>query len=162
MTEQAERYDRIAEGYAQWWAPVLTPAVMSLLDRVDGLALAGSARLIDIGTGTGQLALFAGPALAGLLIAMLDGGTTSAGTTQSSPNMLGLGIAFSVKAISFRKILNETYAAAKIRRDIAATAVMPRNANRGTIILLHSDFAHRAIRRPPFQAYSVRARGKVP
>lgn len=50
------------------------------------------------------------------------------------------GIAFSVKAISFRKILNETYAAAQIRRVIAATAVMLRNANRGTIALLHTDF----------------------
>ena len=25
MTDQAERYDRIAEGYARWWAPVLAP-----------------------------------------------------------------------------------------------------------------------------------------
>ena len=56
MTEQAERYDRIAEGYAQWWAPVLAPAVSSLLDRVATLAGTGPARLIDIGTGTGQLA----------------------------------------------------------------------------------------------------------
>jgi ubiquinone/menaquinone biosynthesis C-methylase UbiE len=57
VTEQAERYDRIAEGYAQWWAPVLAPAVASLLDRVAPLAAAGPARVIDIGTGTGQLAL---------------------------------------------------------------------------------------------------------
>jgi ubiquinone/menaquinone biosynthesis C-methylase UbiE len=57
MTEQAERYDRIAEGYAQWWAPVLAPAVASLLDRVAALGPPGPARLIDIGTGTGQLAL---------------------------------------------------------------------------------------------------------
>ena len=57
MTEQAERYDRIAEGYAQWWAPVLAPTVASLLDRVDTLAANGPARVIDIGTGTGQLAL---------------------------------------------------------------------------------------------------------
>jgi ubiquinone/menaquinone biosynthesis C-methylase UbiE len=57
MTEQAERYDRIAEGYAQWWAPVLAPAVASLLDRVANLAPAGGTQLIDIGTGTGQLAL---------------------------------------------------------------------------------------------------------
>ena len=33
MTEQAERYDRIATGYARWWAPVLTPAVLELLDE---------------------------------------------------------------------------------------------------------------------------------
>jgi ubiquinone/menaquinone biosynthesis C-methylase UbiE len=56
MTEQAERYDRVAAGYARWWAPVLAPAVTSLLDRAGGLVPAGAARLIDIGTGTGQLA----------------------------------------------------------------------------------------------------------
>ena len=27
VTDQGERYDRIAEGYARWWAPVLAPAV---------------------------------------------------------------------------------------------------------------------------------------
>ncbi len=57
MTEQAERYDRIADGYARWWAPVLSPAVVSLLDRAGSLVPRGSASLIDIGTGTGQLAL---------------------------------------------------------------------------------------------------------
>jgi ubiquinone/menaquinone biosynthesis C-methylase UbiE len=57
MTEQAERYDRIAAGYARWWAPVLAPAVASLLDRVDRLSPPATWRLIDIGTGTGQLAL---------------------------------------------------------------------------------------------------------
>lgn len=56
MTEQAERYDRIAAGYARWWAPVLAPAVVSLLDFSGSLAPTGAARLIDIGTGTGQLA----------------------------------------------------------------------------------------------------------
>lgn len=56
MTDQGERYDRMAAGYARWWAPVLAPAVTELLDdldpRIDGLT-----RLLDIGTGTGQLAL---------------------------------------------------------------------------------------------------------
>ena len=65
MTEQAERYDRIAEGYAQWWAPVLAPGVASLLDgSPDRLVPTGAAQLIDIGTGTGQLALGAICALA--------------------------------------------------------------------------------------------------
>lgn len=57
MTDQAERYDRIAAGYARWWAPVLAPAVETLLDRAGGIVSAGASRLIDIGTGTGQLAL---------------------------------------------------------------------------------------------------------
>lgn len=57
MTDQAERYDRIAAGYARWWAPVLAPAVETLLDRTGSLVSTGTSRLIDIGTGTGQLAL---------------------------------------------------------------------------------------------------------
>jgi ubiquinone/menaquinone biosynthesis C-methylase UbiE len=56
MTDTAERYDRIAEGYAQWWAPVLAPAVERLLDRAEAWVAGGAARLLDIGTGTGQLA----------------------------------------------------------------------------------------------------------
>ena len=56
MTDQAERYDQISLGYARWWAPVLAPAVAELLDAAEP-ALAGAERLIDIGTGTGQLAL---------------------------------------------------------------------------------------------------------
>ena len=40
MTDQGERYDRIAAGYARWWAPVLSPGVIELLDdvapRLDG------------------------------------------------------------------------------------------------------------------------------
>jgi SAM-dependent methyltransferase len=56
MTETAERYDRIAEGYAQWWAPVLAPAVERLLDRSGRWVAEGAERVLDIGTGTGQLA----------------------------------------------------------------------------------------------------------
>jgi SAM-dependent methyltransferase len=56
MTDHAERYDRIAEGYARWWAPVLAPAVAELLDEV-GPTIKGWERIIDIGTGTGQLGL---------------------------------------------------------------------------------------------------------
>jgi len=56
MTEQAERYDRIALGYARWWAPVLTPAVLDLLDGEAPLLAAGG-RALDVGTGTGQLAI---------------------------------------------------------------------------------------------------------
>jgi SAM-dependent methyltransferase len=56
VTDQEERYDRIAEGYAQWWAPVLEPRAIDLLDRLDEAVHAGARRLVDIGTGTGTLA----------------------------------------------------------------------------------------------------------
>ena len=56
MTDQVERFDRFSAGYARWWAPVLAPAVTELLESADP-AMAGAKRLLDIGTGTGQLAL---------------------------------------------------------------------------------------------------------
>jgi ubiquinone/menaquinone biosynthesis C-methylase UbiE len=56
MTDQAERYDRIAKGYARWWAPVLAPAVGRLLDRAAPWLEEGAVQVLDIGTGTGQLA----------------------------------------------------------------------------------------------------------
>jgi SAM-dependent methyltransferase len=46
----------MAAGYARWWAPVLAPAVSELLDDLEP-RIADLARLLDIGTGTGQLAL---------------------------------------------------------------------------------------------------------
>jgi ubiquinone/menaquinone biosynthesis C-methylase UbiE len=57
VTEQAERYDRIAPGYARWWAPVLAPGVDRLLDRVAPWLAGRPLEVLDIGTGTGQLAL---------------------------------------------------------------------------------------------------------
>jgi ubiquinone/menaquinone biosynthesis C-methylase UbiE len=56
MTDQGERYDRMATGYARWWAPVVAPAVAQLLDGFEPVD-PGPARMLDIGTGTGQLAL---------------------------------------------------------------------------------------------------------
>ena len=59
MTDQAERYDRIAHGYATWWAPVLAPQATALLDDLDAAVAAGARRILDIGTGTGTLAIAA-------------------------------------------------------------------------------------------------------
>ncbi|HET9416965.1 MAG TPA: class I SAM-dependent methyltransferase [Candidatus Limnocylindria bacterium] len=53
-------YDGYATDYRDWWAPVIAPAAGRLLDRLDGRLTADArATLVDIGTGTGTLALAA-------------------------------------------------------------------------------------------------------
>jgi hypothetical protein len=56
MTEQEERYDRIAEGYATWWSIVHREATLDLLDEVAIDVEAGARRIVDVGSGTGALA----------------------------------------------------------------------------------------------------------
>jgi SAM-dependent methyltransferase len=55
VTDQGERYDRMAEGYERWWAPVLAPSAVALLDRIEAAIAHGAGELIDIGVGTGNL-----------------------------------------------------------------------------------------------------------
>jgi SAM-dependent methyltransferase len=59
-TADEAAYDRWAADYRDWWAPVIAPAAIGLLDRLDGLVPADRpATMVDIGTGTGTLALAA-------------------------------------------------------------------------------------------------------
>jgi len=59
VTEQQERYDRIAGGYARWWAPVIAPMAVRVLDRIAPLIDAGAREILDLGTGTGTLPIAA-------------------------------------------------------------------------------------------------------
>lgn len=61
MTDQGERYDRMASGYERYWAPVLAPSARALLDRLAPDVDAGARRILDVGVGTGNLSI---PALA--------------------------------------------------------------------------------------------------
>jgi ubiquinone/menaquinone biosynthesis C-methylase UbiE len=87
MTDQTERYDRISVGYARWWAPVLAPAVAELLDVVEP-TLAGGERLLDIGTGTGQLALGALARWPHVSIVGADASAGMAGVADSEADRL--------------------------------------------------------------------------
>jgi ubiquinone/menaquinone biosynthesis C-methylase UbiE len=53
----AERFNRTAEGYLRWWAPVLAPASARLVDRVGridpGLTGGKLRDVLDVGCGTG-------------------------------------------------------------------------------------------------------------
>jgi ubiquinone/menaquinone biosynthesis C-methylase UbiE len=59
MTGIVERYDRDAADYERYWAPVLDRAARELLDRVEPYvrALGGDPRVVDVGTGSGVLAI---------------------------------------------------------------------------------------------------------
>ena len=59
MTDQAERYDRMAAGYERWWAPVLAPSALRLLDWLQADVEAGATDLVDVGVGTGNLSIAA-------------------------------------------------------------------------------------------------------
>ena len=53
-------YDRFAEAYRDWWAPVIAPSAIRVLDQLDGLLPSDQpATVVDIGAGTGTLALAA-------------------------------------------------------------------------------------------------------
>jgi ubiquinone/menaquinone biosynthesis C-methylase UbiE len=57
LSETADLYDRVAAGYQRWWAPVIAPAALHLLDLVaTTVAERPNAHVIDVGAGTGTLA----------------------------------------------------------------------------------------------------------
>lgn len=83
MTDVTDRYDRMAAGYERWWAPVLAPSVVAVLDRLEPVIEAGATELLDVGVGTGNLSR---PALArwpGVRVTGIDASREMVATTEA-------------------------------------------------------------------------------
>ncbi len=83
MTEQAARYDRIAAGYEQWWAPVLAPSAVALLDHLDADVAAGARDVLDVGVGTGNLSIAALRRWPDVRISAIDASREMIGATEA-------------------------------------------------------------------------------
>lgn len=67
----AARYDRSALAYEAWWMPVLRTSALAVLDLLDGAR--PPARILDVGAGTGTLALEAIRRFPAARVTALDG-----------------------------------------------------------------------------------------
>jgi SAM-dependent methyltransferase len=56
MALTTERYDRIADGYARFWGPVIAPWGIRVLELIEDDVAAGAREVLDLGTGTGRVA----------------------------------------------------------------------------------------------------------
>lgn len=67
------RYDASAAAYESWWAPVLRPSALAVLDEVEAGLGRPPVDLLDVGAGTGSLALAALERWPGTAVTALDG-----------------------------------------------------------------------------------------
>ncbi len=92
MTDQTDRHDRMAAGYERWWAPVLAPNAVALLDSLDSDVAAGATALLDVGVGTGNLSR---PALArwpGVRVTGVDASSEMVDATEALLADAGAGL----------------------------------------------------------------------
>jgi ubiquinone/menaquinone biosynthesis C-methylase UbiE len=83
MTDQGERYDRMAAGYERWWAPVLAPSAVALLDRLEPTVASGATDVLDVGVGTGNLAIPAIQRWSDVRVTGIDASTEMIGAVRA-------------------------------------------------------------------------------
>jgi SAM-dependent methyltransferase len=83
VTDQGARFDRIAEGYARWWAPFLVPAAHDLLERLEPLLPDGPFSVLDVGTGTGTLGILAAERWPAASVVAIDASTEMAAAAEA-------------------------------------------------------------------------------
>jgi ubiquinone/menaquinone biosynthesis C-methylase UbiE len=89
--DEAERiFDQFAEAYRDWWGPIIAPASVQVLDDVE--VPAGDSRsfdLLDIGTGTGVLAVGALRRWPGVRVVALDPSSEMLGLAMDAARAAG-------------------------------------------------------------------------
>ena len=89
--DEAERiYDQFAEAYRDWWGPIIAPASVQVLDDVE--VPAGDSRpfdLLDIGTGTGVLAVGALRRWSGVRVVAMDPSSEMLGLAMDAARVAG-------------------------------------------------------------------------
>ena len=91
-------YDRFAEAYRDWWAPVIAPSAIRLLDRLDGLLpLDRPTTVVDIGAGTGTLSLAALARWPEVRVTAVDPARRLLEMAESSARAAGVGDRLSVE-----------------------------------------------------------------
>ncbi|MET0772970.1 MAG: methyltransferase domain-containing protein [Candidatus Limnocylindrales bacterium] len=91
MTSIVERYDRDAEDYERYWAPVLDRAARDLLDRVEAFVagIGDAPAVLDVGTGSGVLAIEALDRWPGARVIGTDPSTGMLGMARQRVTRLG-------------------------------------------------------------------------
>jgi SAM-dependent methyltransferase len=106
-TAITSRYDRHALRYGRWWAPVIAPSALALIDRVaDGLRDPAPGEILDVGTGTGVLATAAVARWPAASVVGLDG----------SAGMLGVARAEAERRLSDDQLARLAWAAGLAER----------------------------------------------
>ena len=90
-----ERYDRDAERYLRWWAPVLAPTASRLLDELEPfMEETGIVRILDVGAGTGNLTIGALERWPQTVVTAVDGssGMLKRAETEVKSRLGGAGL----------------------------------------------------------------------